>query len=178
MQGAGREIRAGWVDVRWLVYFALLLPLVLIPVAAVAYLVTPPAPLAAAFSGILVAAAVLVTLILAGLLDGPDGRLGPIVWGVALGVAAIWLFTRVEREIKRRLAEEERTLGRSIGATMRVSFGGHAFTLTWELTPEAATIRIWRVRWLRRVHQSIIDQINQPAPKGADKDIRLDPCPA
>lgn len=173
MQGTRQEMRAGWLEVRWLVYFALLLPLVLVPVAAIAYLVTPPPPLAAAFSGFLVAVAVLGALILAGLFDGPEGRLGPIVWGITLGLAAIWLIERLARRAKKRVAERGTPLDHGVGLTMRVSFGGHAFVLTMELTADALNMDLWRRERLRRVKQSIIDQINQPATGGGERAVLI-----
>ena len=83
------QLRRGWKQNGWQTTFLL----TLLPTVFLAGLISLALP--SSFQPFLMAAAVVGSLVWAGLKEGPRGRLGFPVWCVALGIAAVVMFAQV-----------------------------------------------------------------------------------
>ncbi len=113
MQDAWQEMGAGWKEARWSLYFGLILFPLAILACFVSYGVegrvfTPPS----ALTWGLIALATMVSLFLAGLWDGPDGKLGRAVLFMVLAVFAILLLRHLARKSQREQQATLRLAGR------------------------------------------------------------------
>jgi hypothetical protein len=162
MQGTWREIRAGWRDIRWLVYLALLLPFFLAPAALLTYLLegtfsTPASPLAWAISGV----AALCAIYWAGILDGPTGRFGRHVWALTVLVVALWLIKRILRAVKLHDPAQQRT-----EHSARVRLAGH--TVVVKMAGELEE----KPRFTD-ISETILRQLSSPTASGADRAVLI-----
>jgi hypothetical protein len=143
MERAWQELRAGAKDARWTLYFLLALLPTTLAAVALAYawegrLSTPPSGLTCWLAGL----GSLVSLLIAGVWDGPDGRLGRFVWTLALVAVVLWL-------VRRSL----RAAGQRQSATVRLA--GHGFTVELEAQDDGQRGTHWdrreniHHRWLR-----------------------------
>jgi uncharacterized membrane protein len=99
MKQALRSIQAGWRDARWSLYFGVVLfPLTMLAGLLAFAIEGRPGAAPSTLSWVLIAVATLVSLYVAGLWDGPDGRLGQAVWALTVVTVAMWLVRRASRQ--------------------------------------------------------------------------------
>jgi hypothetical protein len=152
MERLWQEVRAGWLDVRWSVYFLLLLLpgcLLATALAAVVAGTLSPSPALLLLFGV---PAALIALIGAGLWEGPRGRLGSHVWfGVLLITAYLVL-----RQLLKKYADP-RSLQAERQATVRLAGHQVQLLLSNEVQQKLAD-RKFRWRDMFRLHQQPLDE--------------------
>jgi heme exporter protein D len=161
MHAAWQEAMAGWKDVRWAVYFAILL----LPALAIALglsfaisgrLIEPPNSVTWTLAGL----AAFVSLYWAGLWDGFDGRFGRYVWVVTLVAVAWWLIRSLMRQ-----ASAPSAPGQRLERTTRLKLARHRVTLT-------VSGQLPKVRFLE-VGQTIRRQLWRPAEDGVERGVLI-----
>lgn len=144
----------GWQEVRWTVYFLILLaPFTVLAVGAAALIVRTPTP----SPGLLLlfgAPAAFLSLLGAGLWDGPTGRFGRHVWLGVFLIAGYWLI----RRLLQGSPDPERSKG---DGSIRLRLFGREVTFFLELsTQEKLAQQKFGWRDLLHVH---------PQPLGDDR---------